>query len=126
MSIEVIKPPNKKFVEKLWGKEEWIVNNQRYCGKILYLNPGFQCSRHFHTIKSETFLVLDGVVKMEFGAKGQDIYYLTEGMSVEIPVLTIHRFQAIASPAKVVEFSSPHREEDVTRLEESSPVEPIT
>lgn len=122
MAIEVIKPPNKKIVDKLWGKEEWIVNNQRYCGKLLYLKPGFQCSRHFHSIKSETFLVLDGVVRMEFGTKGEDIRYLKVGDAVEIPTLTPHRFRAVDGPARVVEFSSPHREEDVTRLEDSGPI----
>ena len=23
------------FVEKTWGSEEWIVNSEKYCGKIL-------------------------------------------------------------------------------------------
>lgn len=119
MPIEVIHPPDKKFVDKLWGKEEWIVNNQRYCGKILYLNPGFRCSKHYHSIKSETFYVLEGVVFIEVAGEAITLH---QGDSIELLPFTSHRFQAVNGTAKVVEFSSPHREEDVTRLEDSGPI----
>ena len=28
------------FVEKVWGHEEWIVNNELYCGKKLFVKKG--------------------------------------------------------------------------------------
>ena len=29
-----------KFVPKGWGFEKWIVNSEKYCGKLLYLVKG--------------------------------------------------------------------------------------
>ena len=38
----------KNFVEKVWGHEEWIANNDKYCGKKLVVKKGFRCSMHHH------------------------------------------------------------------------------
>jgi len=54
-----------KTVDKDWGRELWIVNNDKYCGKILELNKGYRCSIHYHKIKDETFYILEGRVLME-------------------------------------------------------------
>ena len=53
------------FVEKVWGHEEWIVNNPKYCGKKLVLKKGYRCSIHKHDIKDETFYILSGTVLLE-------------------------------------------------------------
>lgn len=45
------------FVPKGWGFEKWIVNNEKYCGKILFFVKGKKCSYHYHEIKDETFYV---------------------------------------------------------------------
>ena len=46
-----------KVVEKDWGREIWMANNQEedYCGKILQINQGYNTSLHFHLEKHETF-----------------------------------------------------------------------
>ena len=46
------------IVDKVWGREEWIVNNEKYCGKKLILKKGYSCSMHHHKIKDETFYIL--------------------------------------------------------------------
>jgi len=56
-----------KKVTKKWGYEEWIVNTDKYCGKLLYLQKGKRCSMHFHQVKDETFYILQGKVLMEIG-----------------------------------------------------------
>lgn len=45
-----------KFVEKEWGHEIWLANNEKenYCGKILHINQGHTSSMHFHMEKHET------------------------------------------------------------------------
>ena len=45
------------YVPKFWGYEQWFVNNDKYCGKRLLLNRGYQCSVHYHKIKEETFYI---------------------------------------------------------------------
>jgi len=56
--------PEIKFVPKGWGFEKWIVNNKKYCGKILYFIKGKKCSLHFHEIKEETFYIQSGRIKL--------------------------------------------------------------
>ena len=42
---------------KGWGYEKWIVNNDLYCGKVLFFERGKKCSWHYHKVKDETFYV---------------------------------------------------------------------
>ncbi|HBY66694.1 MAG TPA: cupin domain-containing protein, partial [Flavobacteriaceae bacterium] len=51
--MEISLPMN--FVPKGWGFEKWIVNNEEYCGKLLYFVKGKRCSWHFHKLKDEVF-----------------------------------------------------------------------
>ena len=52
--------PYMHFVPKLWGFERWIVNNEFYCGKILFFAQGYGCSFHYHKLKKETFYLQSG------------------------------------------------------------------
>jgi len=105
---------------KVWGKEDWIVNNeeQSYCGKRLLLNKGYQCSIHMHKVKSEVFYVAKGLVLM-LAYEGQKL--MKPGDSLEIVPGTKHRFIGITN-AEIIEFSSFHKEEDSYRDEESGQV----
>lgn len=53
-------------VKKVWGDEQWLVNNEKYCSKFLNLNQGYTCSLHYHAIKDETFYVLTGTVEITY------------------------------------------------------------
>ena len=44
-----------KFVPKGWGHEKWIVNNEKYCGKLLFFEKGKRCSWHYHKEKKKHF-----------------------------------------------------------------------
>jgi D-lyxose ketol-isomerase len=52
-------------VPKVWGSENWIVNNERYCAKYLNLNQGYECSVHYHAVKDETFVILEGEIELK-------------------------------------------------------------
>ena len=58
MVHEAIKTP------KVWGSEE-LIQNDRYCVKIMVLEPGHQVSMHWHAIKKETFLLISGELIVE-------------------------------------------------------------
>ena len=49
-----------KHVPKGWGYEKWIVNNEKYCGKLLFFEKGKKCSWHYHKLKHETFYLHSG------------------------------------------------------------------
>ena len=56
-----------KVVEKEWGREIWMANNQEedYCGKILQINQGYNTSLHFHLEKHETFYITKGQLQVD-------------------------------------------------------------
>ena len=111
------------FVEKVWGHEEWIVNNAKYCGKKLVFKQGYRCSIHYHKIKDETFYLLSGSVLLETEMNEEkksrvmmpgDIQHILPGMR--------HRVTAIAD-SEVIEFSTFHMDEDSYRIEPSGKVD---
>jgi mannose-6-phosphate isomerase-like protein (cupin superfamily) len=55
-----VKKATTSIVEKGWGYERIIVNNELYCGKILHFNTGSKFSMHFHMKKRETWYVSSG------------------------------------------------------------------
>lgn len=113
---------NREHVVKVWGSEEIIVNNERYCGKLLRLLQGYQCSLHMHRRKAETFLVLEGSVMLEVHVNDRVEFHTLTGLSrdsFDIEPGTYHRFAALAPNSLIVEFSTPHSDADVSRKEES-------
>lgn len=108
-----------KTVEKVWGRELWLVNNSDYCSKILEIKPGYQCSLHFHKIKHETFVILRGAVYFECrSANTGKTEILIPGDTRDLPAYTPHRFASEIESA-ILEISTTHSDEDVVRLEES-------
>ena len=111
------------YVEKVWGYEEWIVNNHKYCGKKLVLKKGTRCSVHKHDIKEETFYILSGKVLMEIEyEEKRESRLMTSGDVQHIKVGMWHRFTGI-SDSEIIEFSTFHMDEDSIRRETSGVVD---
>ncbi len=106
-----------KEVVKTWGNELWVVNG-KYCGKILRILPGHQCSLHCHPKKSETFFGFDGEGEIELDGK---VCHFGIDDIVDIPAGSYHRFINNSDFADFVlmEFSTRHDDKDVIRKEES-------
>ena len=101
-----------KKVEKDWGSESWIVNNDLYCGKILFIKKRHRCSIHYHKNKDETFYVLSGSLLLElFG----ECMILKEGDSIRLEPNTVHRFTGLED-TKILEISTHHEDSDSYRL----------
>lgn len=101
-----------RVVEKIWGEELWIVNNNKYCGKILIVNKGYQSSLHKHLKKDETLFLLVGQVLVEAGKRKK---FMKFSDSIRILPNTLHRFSALEDSV-IVEFSTPHTEIDIYRV----------
>ncbi len=69
-----------KYVQKVWGHEEWTHNSELYCGKLLYVNHGAACSLHYHIKKTETFTVVRGRVKLEMGDNPRELETVALGL----------------------------------------------
>jgi mannose-6-phosphate isomerase-like protein (cupin superfamily) len=104
-----------KRVDKVWGHEEWIVNNELYCGKFLYLNKDWKCSLHYHKNKDETFYILSGKVSLEIDGKTKILH---PGQAERILPYMKHRFTGTVDSV-IIEFSTHHEEDDSYRIEES-------
>lgn len=105
-----------KEVKKVWGKELWIVNSDKYCGKLLHLDKGAESSIHYHRGKTETFYCFQGQVALTI--EGKD--YMLNPFSRPKTILPKqkHSFMGIANSI-IIEISTPHSEDDVVRLTQS-------
>lgn len=109
------------FVEKPWGSEEWIVNNEKYCGKLLRIKKDHSSSWHYHKIKDEVMYVHSGKVNIIHGHE-EDMHhslnkeiFLSAGESFHIPVGLIHKICALEY-TELFEFSTQHFDSDSYRL----------
>ena len=104
------------FVTKPWGAEDWLVNNEHYVAKHLYINPNEQISLQYHNEKHETMIVLEGMGQLRLGRKGlaemevlnSTSHYqtITVGDIITIPPKTIHQIKAHTG-LKILEISTP-------------------
>lgn len=116
-------------IDKLWGHEQIIVNNDLYCGKILTVLPnGNACSIHFHKLKTETFHLLSGRLFIQIGpyspsTKRYELrqQWLLPGESLTIKPYTAHRFWSEGVESQFIEFSTPDSPKDSYRIIESGP-----
>ena len=105
-----------KIVPKVWGEEQWLVNNEKYCGKKMLIKEGYYCSYHKHKIKEETFYVLDGA--LEVIKEGQYLV-VKGGGTLHLKPGEYHSFRALKDTT-FFEFSTQHLDEDNYRLTQSS------
>jgi len=109
-----------KEVKKVWGKELWIVNSDKYCGKLLYLDKGASSSYHYHKKKEETFFCIEGQVALNI--EGKDYMLNQFSRPKTIKPYQKHSFMGITN-SLIIEISTHHDDADVFRITESKPAE---
>ena len=108
-----------KHVPKGWGWERWIVNCEKYCGKLLFFEKGKRCSWHYHKIKDEVFYLQSG--KMIIHYSEEDDISKAEQLILNagdnFHVYTGLRHQMIAlTDSELFEFSTEHFDSDSYRI----------
>lgn len=116
----------RRFDKKPWGAEDWLVSNEHYVVKHLYLNPNEQISLQYHNEKHETMIVLEGMGLLRLGREGlaemetenSTSHYqtLTVGDIITIQPKTLHQIKAYTG-LKILEVSTPQTE-DLVRVGE--------
>lgn len=107
------------YVPKRWGWESWIVNNDRYCGKKIFIKKGKYCSYHWHKDKDEVLYVDSGLCGFTWG-HSDDIPHsltLTPGEGFHVRPGVIHQMYALED-TMLLEFSTKHLDEDSYRVTE--------
>jgi N-acetylneuraminate synthase len=120
---------NHTIVNKKWGYEIWIENNQLYCGKHLHVLPTKYCSVHYHKNKKETFYIINGELSLQYSPSLNketwdlslaDVIVLKQGESFTIEPYVAHRFTSNTSYAcDFIEISTHHNDQDSYRIIES-------
>jgi quercetin dioxygenase-like cupin family protein len=115
----VISKFNSEIHPKGWGYEKWIVNSSLYCGKLLIFYKNKRCSFHFHKIKTETFYLQSGSIKVLYSV-GDEVnqaeeLVLNPGDSFHVPIGLRHQMIALED-SELFEFSTQHFEEDSYRI----------
>jgi mannose-6-phosphate isomerase-like protein (cupin superfamily) len=108
-----------RFVAKGWGREVWIANNQLYCGKILEIRKGKRCSFHFHELKTESFYLRTGLLKVRVrqspDSPNVEEFELGAGECMDVPRRLVHQMEALED-SELFEFSTQHFDSDSHRL----------
>lgn len=104
---------------KGWGYEDWICNNENYCGKLLYFKKGKKCSWHYHKIKDEVFYVQSGKLLVRYSKQDTiekcNTITLEPGDCFHVPTGLRHQMEALED-TELFEFSTTHFDEDSNRI----------
>jgi mannose-6-phosphate isomerase len=100
-------------VDKPWGREEWLVLNDKYCLKRMYIEQGKKISLQYHEVKKETMILESGLCDLILN---EDKILMEIGVAYTIQPEDIHRLISY-SDSVILEVSTPEVE-DVVRLED--------
>ena len=118
-----IKEP--KRVEKKWGHELLIHNDNKYCGKLLvFTNSGNKFSMHYHMIKNETWYVQEGAFQFDWiDTESAERCYtqLHKGDVVYIQKGLPHQLTSLIDNSIVFEVSTEHFDDDSYRIYRNGP-----
>ena len=120
-----IKIQHPKRVEKKWGYELWIHNDNDYCGKLLvFTQSGNKFSMHYHMIKDETWYVQNGAFQFDWidTENGERLYtQIQKGDVIEIKKGLPHQLTALTDDATIFEVSTQHFDNDSYRIYRNQP-----
>ena len=105
-----------KIVQKVWGEELWLVNSNKYCGKVLTVNQDAQSSYHYHKEKEETFYCLYGQVGLTVEGKDYMLNPFSSPKTIEAGEK--HSFTGLMKSV-IMEVSTRHDDNDIVRITES-------
>ena len=116
MAINTVRPG--LVVEKAWGGEYVFATNNLYCGKILYFKKDSCFSMHFHSVKDESWCVLQGKFEVRYidtVDSSQHIEILNEGDTWRNKPLEPHQLTCLEEGI-IVEVSTADSVEDNYRI----------
>ena len=102
-----------KTIYKPWGKEEWLVLNDKYCLKRLYVTGSHKLSLQYHEFKKETMFLESG--ECDLVVNGQK-HCMKQDVAYTINPQDVHRLIAHKDTV-ILEVSSPEVD-DVVRIED--------
>ena len=106
-------------IPKAWGEEIIIHNGNDYCGKLLRFREGGMFSMHFHSKKTETWIVNKGsleLITIDTRTAARQKINIIKGDIIHIEPNTPHKLYAFEE-SEIFEVSTPHFDDDSYRIE---------
>jgi len=103
-----------KIIEKPWGEERILEQNNFYVLKQLTMKKGHSCSQQYHENKTETIFILSG--RLEIEIKGVKTIF-NPNENVTIYPKEVHRMSGV-DDCVYLEASTNHLD-DVVRLKDN-------
>ncbi len=105
--------------EKAWGHELWIINDEKYCGKLLVFKKDKEFSMHFHLLKDEAWYISKGEFEYKYIDTAKANEYTTtvsEGDCIRLLPGQPHQMKALTEGATIFEVSTQHFDLDSYRV----------
>ena len=113
----IVKP---KIVDKAWGQEIWIHNDEEYCGKLLrFYKKGNMFSMHYHVIKKESWYVGKGSFEyrwIDTEKAEEHSTVIGVGTCITIERGQPHQLVALQDNSEIFEVSTQHFDPDSYRV----------
>lgn len=105
------------LLEKSWGLIKEYTLNQVCTVKIIVIAAGQSTSLHYHRLRDDMWIILDGGLEVQVGDKR---HFPREGDEFVISAGTEHRITAGETPGRVLEIDFGYTtEDDVSYMEPS-------
>jgi len=114
-----------KTVNKSWGHEIWIHNDNLYCSRLLVFPKMYsKFSMHYHIKKTETWYIQKGKFVFDWiNTESAELKreHLCEGDVVHLEKGTPHQLMALENDCIVLEVGTEHFDDDEYRIYKKSP-----
>ena len=114
--LKAVQGEFQRRVEKPWGYEKTIVDNEKYLVKELYIKKGFSTSVHYHPSKDESMHIIEGEGYIDF-PRERKREAVPQGGVIRIEPGRVHSIVATEN-LRIFEYSTPHPR-DTVRVEDS-------
>ena len=109
------------MIEKSWGWENVVEENDEYAVKLLYMRKGEHCSMHYHEHKRETITCIVGQLAVVFLVRSGRNTTLSPGETITIPAGQEYAHRMRATDAWLdtlyLESTGPDHQDDVRRVD---------
>ncbi len=105
--------------KKAWGHELWIINNEKYCGKLLVFKANKQFSMHYHMLKDEAWYINKGEFEYKYiDTETSELRskIVREGDCIHLMPEQPHQMLALQEGSCIVEVSTQHFDSDSYRI----------
>tara|TARA_R110002012_G_scaffold178825_4_gene344065 strand:- start:23 stop:433 length:411 start_codon:yes stop_codon:yes gene_type:complete len=105
--------------KKAWGHELWIINNEKYCGKLLVFKANKQFSMHYHMLKDEAWYINKGEFEYKYIDTETSVLnskIVREGDCIHLIPGQPHQMLALQEGSCIFEVSTQHFDSDSYRI----------